>query len=84
MEYNSIEDSQPAATAAVLATIQAKQPITFDNLLASLHEYNPALRTAILAGILTQLVVDQSVQLTASSQTSSESFLPLSFIVTAG
>jgi hypothetical protein len=41
MEYLSIEDTQPAAVAAVLSTIKAKQPITFYNLLASLHEYNP-------------------------------------------
>jgi hypothetical protein len=84
MEYIKIEETQPAATAAVLASIKANQPITFDNLLASLHEYNPALRTGILAGILTQLVVDQAVQLTASSQASSGSFLPLSFIATEG
>jgi hypothetical protein len=83
MTYNDIEHTQEAATAAVLEAIKAKQPVTFDNLLASVHEYNPALRSAILADVLTKLIVGKAVQLTASSQTSSSSFLPLSFITTA-
>jgi hypothetical protein len=83
MAYIDIEHTQEAASAAVLQAIKEKQPITFDNLLSSLHEYNPALRSAILANTLTKLIVDKAVQLTAASQTSSSSFLPLSFVATA-